>query len=99
MTSDLGLTTPPSHRDDTVRRASDAIGGAWGRYAGVSRRAFWTPLRVLLALTCFTLLLGYVQKSPCATGQWSGSKQYTHLCYSDVVPLWSDERLDIGAVP
>ena len=21
------------------------------------------------------------------------------MCYSDVVPLWSDERLDTGAVP
>jgi uncharacterized membrane protein len=75
------------------------IGGPWGRHAGVSRRSFWTPLRVLLALTCFTLLLGYLQKSPCANGQWTANKQYTHMCYSDVVPLWSDERLDVGAVP
>ncbi len=29
----------------------------------------------------------------------AGNKQYTHFCYSDVVPLWSDERLDVGAVP
>ena len=46
-----------------------------------------------------TLLLGFLQKSPCANGNWTGNKQYTHFCYSDVVPLWSDERLDIGAVP
>ena len=32
-------------------------------------------------------------------GDWTGNKQYTHFCYSDVVPLWSDERLDVGAVP
>jgi uncharacterized membrane protein len=89
----------PSTVDPTVRRASQAIGGSWGRYAGVARRSMWTPLRVLLALTCFTLLLGFAQKSPCADGRWTGYKQYTHMCYSDVIPLWSDERLDVGAVP
>jgi len=94
-----GANALPSRRDATVRRAADAIGGAWGRHAGVPRRSLWTPLRVVLALTCFTLLLGFLQKSPCATGDWSGNKQYTHMCYSDVVPLWHDERLDVGAVP
>jgi uncharacterized membrane protein len=53
----------------------------------------------MLAMTIVTLMLGYAQKSPCATGEWIGHKQYTHFCYSDVVPLWSDERLDVGAVP
>lgn len=62
-------------------------------------RTWWNPIRVLLAATLFTLLLAFAQKSPCASGDWTGSKQYTHMCYSDVVPLWADERLDIGAVP
>ena len=53
----------------------------------------------IVLTTLFTLLLGFAQKAPCATGDWSGSKQYTHMCYSDVVPLWNDERLDVGAVP
>jgi uncharacterized membrane protein len=90
---------PPSYADHTVARASQAIGGVWGRHAGVGRLTWWTPLRVLLAMTCLTMLLGFLVKSPCSTGEWTGSKQYTHMCYSDVVPLWSDERLDIGAVP
>ena len=29
----------------------------------------------------------------------AGSKQYTHACYTDIIPLWSDERLDVGNVP
>ena len=91
--------TLPSQADDMARRGSLAIGGVWGRYAGVAPRAWWTPVRVLLAMTCLTLLLGYAQKSPCATGDWTGSKQYTHMCYSDLVPLWGDERLDVGGVP
>ena len=99
MTSVDDRPALPSHVDPTARSAAQAIGGSWGKYAGVSARSMWTPLRVLLALTCLTLLLGFAQKSPCANGNWTGYKQYTHMCYSDVVPLWSDERLDVGAVP
>ena len=89
---------PLSWRDATVARASFVIGGMWGRRAaGVGQR--WTPLRVVLALASLTLVLAYVQKSPCADGNWVGNKQYTHTCYSDVVPLWSAERLDVGNVP
>jgi uncharacterized membrane protein len=89
----------PSRIDPTAWRAARLLGGAWGRHAAVSRTAWWTPVRWLLAMTIVTLLLGYAQKSPCATGNWPGDKQYTHMCYSDVVPLWSDERLGVGAVP
>ncbi|WP_375486058.1 glycosyltransferase family 87 protein [uncultured Jatrophihabitans sp.] len=89
----------PSRGDPMAWRAARGLGGAWGRHAAVDRRSWWTPLRWLLAMTIVTLLLGFAQKSPCTTGQWSGDKQYTHFCYSDVVPLWTDERLSIGAVP
>jgi uncharacterized membrane protein len=88
----------PSRDDPTVRRASSVIGGPLGRYAGASAR-WWTPIRVLLALTAFTLLLGYGQKSPCADGRWEHSLQYTHACYSDIIPLWAAEGLADGAVP
>ncbi len=90
---------PPSQLDATAARASGMLGGAWGTRAGVRRSSWWTPVRALLAMTVLTMLLGFAQKSPCLTGDWTGSKQYTHMCYSDVVPLWSDERLDVGAVP
>jgi uncharacterized membrane protein len=96
---DETLDRLPSRADPTAWRAARILGGPWGRHAGVARSSWWTPLRWLLVMTLATLLLGYAQKSPCATGDWVGSKQYTHFCYSDVVPLWSDERLDVGAVP
>ncbi|MGH8963373.1 MAG: glycosyltransferase family 87 protein [Jatrophihabitantaceae bacterium] len=89
----------PSRSDVVAARASQIVGGAWGRHAGVVARAWWTPLRVVMALTCLSLLLGFAQKAPCGDGNWTAYKQYTHACYSDVVPLWSDERLDVGAVP
>jgi uncharacterized membrane protein len=89
----------PSHSDQTAWRAAGPLGGAWGRRAAIRPGSWWTPVRWLLVMTLVTLLLGFAQKSPCATGDWTGSKQYTHFCYSDVVPLWGDERLDVGAVP
>jgi uncharacterized membrane protein len=87
----------PSRTDPTVWRASRLVGGPWGRYAAAT--SWWTPLRVLLLLTSFTLLLAYGEKAPCADGNWTADKQYTHACYSDVIPLWDAERLDAGAVP
>ncbi|MGH3266393.1 MAG: glycosyltransferase family 87 protein, partial [Trebonia sp.] len=89
----------PSRSDAIAARASQLVGGVWGRYAAVSPNSWWTPVRVVMALACLSLLLGFAEKSPCLNGDWTGYKQYTHACYSDVVPLWSDERLDVGAVP
>ncbi len=91
--------TPPSWVDATAARASGALGGPWGRRAARPAQSFWTPIRVLLALATLTLLLGYGEKYPCSDGQWTGHLQYTHACYSDVVPLWGVERLSDGAVP
>ncbi|HTZ45161.1 MAG TPA: glycosyltransferase 87 family protein [Jatrophihabitans sp.] len=88
----------PSRDDPTLARASAVAGGPLGRYARY-RASWWTPVRVLLAIAAFTLLLGYGEKLPCADGNWVASKQYTHACYSDVIPLWSAEGLDRGQVP
>jgi uncharacterized membrane protein len=88
---------PPSRADPTVARAVRIIGGAWGRHAVAG--GWWTPLRVLLGLASLSLLLGYLQKAPCANANWVANRQYTHACYSDIIPLWSVEGLDLGAVP
>jgi uncharacterized membrane protein len=89
----------PSRDDPVVRVASGAIGGPWGEHGGLNLRRFWTPLRVLLALTLLTLALAWLQKSPCQDGAWTEGRQYTHLCYSDVIPLYYTERLNEGAIP
>lgn len=54
-------------------------------------------LAIVLGVAILTLVLGFLQKSPCL-GPWDG-RQYTLLCYSDIVPLFHTERLDEGAVP
>src|SRR5436305_6476150 len=98
-TGDTPAVRLPSRVDATAWRAARIIGGPWGRHAGVASPSWWTPVRWLLVMTMLTLLLGFAQKAPCANGDWTGHRQYTHFCYSDVVPLWSDERLDVGGVP
>jgi uncharacterized membrane protein len=89
----------PSRDDPVVRVASGAIGGPWGRHGALGLHRFWTPLRVLLALTLLTLAFAWLQKSPCQDGAWTAGKQYTHFCYSDVIPLYYTEHLNEGAVP
>jgi uncharacterized membrane protein len=88
--------TAPSTSDPAVAGASRLIGGPWGRFAG--RRSWWlTPLRIALALTILTSLLGFLQKSSCVTHPWSNDYQYTRVCYTDVFVLYTAEHLDGSA--
>ncbi|MBF9129284.1 DUF2029 domain-containing protein [Plantactinospora sp. S1510] len=96
----------PSRSDGFVRGLSEAIGGPIGEHAsGVDRRGtqwsgrFWTAARIVLALTCLTLALHWVQKSPCQTGAWQNNSQYTKFCYTDVLALYYAEGLNEGKVP
>ncbi|MBA2390374.1 MAG: DUF2029 domain-containing protein [Geodermatophilaceae bacterium] len=89
----------PTWDDPVARAASTAIGGPLGRHAYTGHNWFWTPLRILLAMTLFTLALAWVKQVPCLDGDWTGSKQYTHFCYSDTIPLWGIHGLAEGLVP
>lgn len=89
----------PTWSDPVALAASTAIGGAWGRHAEVGTKRFWTPLRIVLAMTIAVLALAWVKQEPCAGGNWAGSKQYTHFCYSDTVPHFGIHGLSDGAVP
>ncbi len=88
---------PPTHDDPVVRGASTVIGGPLGRHHRPSS-SWWTPLRVMLALTFAVFALGYLLKAPCLDGQWNG-KQYTHVCYSDTFALYGAEGLAAGKIP
>lgn len=90
----------PSHSDRFVRGLSEAIGGPLGEHAAPRRPGrFWTAVRIVLALTCLTLVLHWVQKSPCHDGVWQNYVQYTHFCYTDVLALYYGEGLNEGKVP
>ena len=89
--------TLPSHADPTAWRAARGIGGAFGRHAGVG--GWWSPLRWVLAMTMAVLVLGLAEKSPCADGNWTGVRNYSHVCDSQIVPIWTGAQLDSGAMP
>jgi uncharacterized membrane protein len=93
-------TVRPSADDPVVAGVVEAIGGPPGRHARVGERRFWTPVRVLVAITLFTCLLGWLQKEPCRDGStWVHEHQYTRVCYTDVVALYSAEGLSDGKTP
>jgi uncharacterized membrane protein len=54
--------------------------------SGAHRSSRPTGLGVVLGTTLLTLAFGYLLKLPCLTGPWDG-RQYTRLCYSDVMAL------------
>ncbi|MCZ2815459.1 glycosyltransferase family 87 protein [Modestobacter sp. VKM Ac-2984] len=89
----------PTWTDPVAIQASEAVGGPWGRHAVTGRARFWTPLRVCLLFTVVVLGLAWVKQAPCAGGDWSGSKQYTHFCYSDPIPLFFTHGVGDGQVP
>ncbi|GIG01218.1 glycosyltransferase family 87 protein [Catellatospora citrea] len=93
----------PAGEDGFVRGLSEAIGGPRGEHAVPETPSrggrFWTAARIVLALTCLTLALHWVQKSPCRDGAWADHSQYTHFCYTDVLALYYAEHLNEGMVP
>ena len=86
------------------------IGGPVGRHALIGRQRFLTPLRVMLIIALVFLALGYSTKAAClqttGTGtadqrvaNWQNQRAYYELCYSDTVPLYTAELLNLGKFP
>jgi uncharacterized membrane protein len=89
-----------------VRGLSEAIGGPLGRHAvrrPVPSRWYgrvWPAVPVVVGLACATLVLHWLQKSPCRDARWTGLEQYTRFCYTDVIALYGAEGgLSHGGVP
>lgn len=78
----------PSVADDVISPSSEIAGGPVGKY-GYSNWRFWNPLPILVIFTVGGFILGLIQKLPCATGGWASPDNYTHLCYSDIPPLYA----------
>jgi uncharacterized membrane protein len=91
--------SPPSASDPLVRGATTVIGGPPGRHTRFGAANFWTPLRVLIALSMLTFTAGFLLKLPCSGHPWEDHYQYTRLCYSDVYALFHAEGLDERKVP
>lgn len=72
-------------------------GPAAARSGGNGGRA--VTLGLVLACLGATLLVGALQKAPCAGGDWADGRQYRLACYTDVVPLFGTEQLADGRLP
>ncbi|HZD98882.1 MAG TPA: hypothetical protein VE132_12090, partial [Micromonosporaceae bacterium] len=89
----------PTRDDNFVRGVSESIGGPFGIHAARPGRRFWVVARIVIALTCFTLMLHWAEKSDCSNGNWVNLSQYRHACYTDVVALYNSEGLSQGKIP
>ncbi len=77
----------PTVDDHVVEALSEPVGGPIGTRAG--RHPWWTPVRVVLALTALAFALGMVQKQPCAETNWNdGQQRYAaHVLLRPALPL------------
>jgi uncharacterized membrane protein len=100
----------PSRTDVLGAALSETIGGPVGRYALIGRQTFLTPLRVMFLIALVFLALGWSTKAAClqstSTGSadqrvanWGNDRAYYELCYSDTVPLYTAELLNLGKFP
>ena len=100
----------PSRTDTIGAALSGVIGGPVGRHALIGRQRFLTPLRVMLIIALMFLALGYSTKAACLqttgtgtadqrVGNWQNQRAYYELCYSDTVPLYTAELLNLGKFP
>ncbi len=88
----------PTREDPVATAASESIGGPVGEHA--APHPWWTPLRVVLAVTTVVFAIGMLQKTPCVQAEWSGDKvRYAALCYSDVPYLYTGRGFAERLVP
>ena len=86
------------------------FGGPRGRFAHPETTGGWfSPLRIIIAVTWVFTSFGFLAKANCAGGtvgpdgstvlDWGANRQYTSACYNDIVPLYSGRGLDQGIFP
>lgn len=84
---DRATAVRPTADDPLLAALSRGIGGPVGERAG--HHPWWTPVRVVLALTAICFALGMVQKAPCYESKWTDSQsRYSQMCYSDLPYLY-----------
>ncbi|MEV7042186.1 glycosyltransferase 87 family protein [Amycolatopsis sp. NPDC051061] len=94
----------PSWDEPLAAAVTRPIGGPLGEHAAVGRHWFWSPQRVGLLLATLALMLCWFGKGSCiqqyqdSSGanqlDWRAGRPFVAMCYSDIVPLYSSERLD-----
>ena len=95
MTSPIIL---PSEEDPVVASSLGWMGGAIGRRARIGG-TWWSPIRVLIVLSAFGYVVGYLLDLSCRSNGWAIPDRYEHLCYTDISPLYSIRGFADGLVP
>ncbi|MGB3674122.1 MAG: glycosyltransferase 87 family protein [Candidatus Nanopelagicales bacterium] len=88
----------PSQEDLAIAGSTEIIGGDLGRHAYSSWR-FWSPLPIVAIFAVGGFMLGLISKLPCTVNGWSDPGRYTHLCYTDIAPLYSLRGFADGVFP
>ena len=78
----------PSVEDPVIAANSEVVGGPMGSRV-MRGLSFWSPLPVLVVFTAFGFLTNIALKLPCIANGWADPGRYSHLCYSDITPLFS----------
>ncbi|MDT8910500.1 glycosyltransferase 87 family protein [Amycolatopsis sp. PS_44_ISF1] len=94
----------PSRIDPLAAAATRPLGGPVGEHAAIGRHWFWSPQRVGLAVAVLALVVCWFGKASCiqqytdSSGatqlDWRAGRPFVAMCYSDIVPLYSSERLN-----
>ncbi|HEX4016304.1 MAG TPA: glycosyltransferase 87 family protein [Frankiaceae bacterium] len=96
--ADAAPASRSPHTPHTTYVAGELVGGPLGRHA--RRGVRWSLLSALVLTTVITCLVGYGQKFPCRdVSNWQHNYQYTRVCYSDILPLYSTEKLNENKLP
>lgn len=98
----------PSRTDAVARDFSHSLGGPIGRHAVIGRQKYLTPVRFILLVALVFLALGWSTKAGCLQQHisqsgpdkgrlaldWDGNRPFTAMCYSDIIPLYTAEKLN-----
>jgi len=77
----------PTLADSTANAGAEFLGGPLGRRAR-SAGSWLTPVRIVVLAALGAFIFGYFLKAPCLIRGWGGVTRYSHLCYSDIPPLY-----------
>lgn len=99
-----GVATPsaaPLYASGPFRAPTPARSGARPRamMPSVPTAPRQIGLGLVFACLAATLTFGLGTKASCARGEWGDGRQYTRLCYTDIVPLLGTEQLAGGRLP
>ena len=88
----------PTRSDPELKTSAEFLGGPAGDRV-IAGTGFWTPLRVVIALGVIGYAIAFLTKMPCVSSNWADPGRYTHLCYSDIPPLYTLRGFADGAIP